>query len=88
MLWRLYLLDKNVLSGTFMQSQDLYILDAGQGGDGRLGEVTLFLKTDPRLEVNPGDRICIRQPWQAMDVDGIRLLLIRNAFVINIGGFS
>ena len=39
----------------------------------------LLLKTDPRIEASPGDILCIRKPWQSIDVDGIKVLMVRHA---------
>ena len=48
--------------------------------------MVLLLRTEPRLDIAPGDRVCVRQPWQAMDVGGARVLLARHAFVVDLGG--
>lgn len=37
----------------------------------------LLLKTDPRIEASPGDLLQIRKPWQSIDVDGFKVLLVR-----------
>lgn len=53
-----------------------------------MAEVVLFLKTEPRLEVNPGERVCVRQPWQAMDVGGARVLLVKHACVVDLDAYD
>jgi len=64
------------------------VFNAGQAGDGAVAEVVLFLKTEPRLEVNPGERVCVRQPWQAMDVGGARVLLVKHACVVDLDAYD
>ena len=43
----------------------------------------LLLKTDPRIDASPGDILCIKRPWQSIDVDEVRILMVRHAETVS-----
>lgn len=44
-------------------------------------KLLMLLKVGPRIDASPGDFISIRKPWQSLEVDGVRVLLVQHADV-------
>ena len=44
-------------------------------------DMCVMLKTEPRIDVSPGDCVNLYKPWQSLTIDGVLVLLVQHADV-------